>query len=94
MVDPIETIDAVGADALRLALVTGGTPGQDVALSAEKLQASRSFANKMWNTARFLTRGLQRLPPAQRQARARDGIMPACAFPAQPHARRCDRRSR
>jgi len=70
VVDPIETIGDIGADALRLALVTGVTPGQDVPLSASKLQANRNFANKLWNTCRYLVRGLEDLPPDERQVGA------------------------
>jgi len=61
VVDPIETIDEFGTDALRLSLVTGTTPGQDVPLAMEKVQANRNFANKLWNTARFIILGLQTL---------------------------------
>jgi valyl-tRNA synthetase len=53
-VDPLETIDEVGADALRFALVNGTTPGNDARLGAEKLENSRNFANKLWNVARFV----------------------------------------
>ena len=62
VVDPLDTIDTMGTDALRLSLVTGVTPGQDVPLSEDKIQANRNFANKLWNTARFLTIGLADLP--------------------------------
>ena len=54
VIDPLETIDAYGCDALRYSLVTGVTPGQDVPLSMEKVEANRNFANKLWNTARFV----------------------------------------
>ena len=53
-VDPLETIDEVGADALRFALVNGAAPGNDSRLGAEKLENSRNFANKLWNVARFV----------------------------------------
>jgi valyl-tRNA synthetase len=53
-VDPLETIDEVGADALRFALVNGTAPGNDSRLGAEKLENSRNFANKLWNVARFV----------------------------------------
>jgi len=43
-----------GTDALRYSLVTGVTPGQDVPLSMEKVEANRNFANKLWNAGRFL----------------------------------------
>jgi len=53
-VDPLVTIDEVGADALRFALVNGAAPGNDSRLSPEKLENSRNFANKLWNVARFV----------------------------------------
>jgi len=70
VVDPLDTIEQMGTDALRLSLVTGVTPGQDVPLSMEKITANRNFANKLWNTARFLLIGLEALSPADRQALA------------------------
>jgi len=77
VVDPIETIEQYGTDALRLSLVTGVTPGQDVPLSMEKIAANRNFANKLWNTARFLVLGLQELEDTERQALAVSGPMDA-----------------
>jgi valyl-tRNA synthetase len=53
-VDPLQTIDDVGADALRFALVNGTAPGNDARLGVEKLDNSRNFANKLWNVARFV----------------------------------------
>ena len=53
-VDPLETIDEVGTDALRFALINGAAPGNDARLGAEKLENSRNFANKLWNVARFV----------------------------------------
>jgi valyl-tRNA synthetase len=53
-VDPLETIDEVGADALRFALVNGTAPGNDARLGVEKLENARNFANKLWNAARFV----------------------------------------
>mmetsp|Transcript_50255 Transcript_50255/g.108900 ORF Transcript_50255/g.108900 Transcript_50255/m.108900 type:complete len:1012 (-) Transcript_50255:422-3457(-) len=70
VVDPIETIEAMGTDALRLSLVTGVTPGQDVPLSLEKVQANRNFANKLWNTARFILIGLDDMPADAKKALA------------------------
>ncbi|MBX6772438.1 MAG: valine--tRNA ligase [Chloroflexi bacterium] len=52
--NPLEVIDRFGADALRYALVTGSTPGNDMRLSEEKLEGARNFANKLWNAARFV----------------------------------------
>jgi valyl-tRNA synthetase len=53
-VDPLETIEEVGADALRFALVNGAAPGNDARLGAEKLENARNFTNKLWNVARFV----------------------------------------
>ena len=53
-IDPVEVIDQYGADALRFTLVTGNSPGNDARYSEEKVAASRNFANKIWNAARFI----------------------------------------
>lgn len=52
-IDPIKVIDEYGADALRLTLATGNSPGNDMRFSAKKVEASRNFANKIWNASRF-----------------------------------------
>jgi len=84
VIDPIETIETMGTDALRLSLVTGVTPGQDVPLSMSKVTANRNFANKLWNTARFLILGMKELPPSERQALAVTGSMGAAEMAALP----------
>ena len=53
-VDPLLEIEKYGADALRFTLVTGNSPGNDMRYSDEKVSASRNFANKIWNAARFI----------------------------------------
>ena len=53
-IDPLEVIDQYGADALRFTLATGNTPGNDMRFSDDKVLASRNFANKLWNAARFI----------------------------------------
>ena len=53
-IDPLEVIDEYGADALRFTLATGNSPGNDMRFSDEKVKASRNFANKLWNAARFV----------------------------------------
>lgn len=58
VVDPLDTIDVYGCDALRFTLVVGSTPGQDIPLSAEKVEASRNFVNKLWNIGKFYRRSL------------------------------------
>ncbi len=57
-IDPLEIIDQYGADALRLTLVVGSTPGNDMRFSDDKVKASRNFANKLWNAARFVMMNL------------------------------------
>ena len=52
-IDPLEIISTYGADALRFTLATGNSPGNDMRFSAERVEASRNFANKIWNAARF-----------------------------------------
>lgn len=53
-IDPLEVIEKYGADALRFTLATGNSPGNDMRFSDEKVSASRNFANKIWNAARFI----------------------------------------
>ena len=57
-IDPLEVIDKYGADALRFTLVTGNSPGNDMRFSDEKVGASRNFANKLWNAARYVLMNL------------------------------------
>ena len=57
-IDPLEEIEKYGADALRMTLITGVTPGNDVRYRAEKIEASRNFTNKLWNAARFVLMNL------------------------------------
>ena len=57
-IDPLEIIAEYGADALRLALVTGNSPGNDMRFSDDKIKAARNFANKLWNASRFILMNL------------------------------------
>ena len=57
-VDPLEVIDTYGADALRFSLATGNSPGNDMRYIPERVEASRNFANKIWNAARFIMMNL------------------------------------
>ena len=63
-IDPLEIIDTYGADALRFTLATGNSPGNDMRFSDEKVEASRNFANKIWNAARFILMNLDENEPA------------------------------
>ena len=57
-IDPLEIIEKYGADALRFALSTGNSPGNDMRFSDEKMEAARNFANKLWNASRFVRMNL------------------------------------
>ena len=59
-IDPLEVISKYGADALRFTLATGNSPGNDMRISDERFEASRNFANKVWNAARFVMMNLDR----------------------------------
>ncbi len=63
-IDPLEVIDQYGADALRFTLATGNSPGNDMRFSDTRVEASRNFANKIWNAARFILMNLSDDEPA------------------------------
>jgi valyl-tRNA synthetase len=71
-IDPLEIIEKYGADALRYALATGNSPGNDMRFSDEKIEAARNFANKLWNASRFVRMNLTiddiKLPKADKLA--------------------------
>ena len=58
-IDPLEVIDKYGADALRLTLITGNAPGNDMRFYWERVEASRNFSNKVWNASRFIMMNLE-----------------------------------
>ena len=58
-IDPLEIIDQYGADALRLTLVTGNAPGNDMRFYNERVESSRNFANKVWNASRFILMNIE-----------------------------------
>lgn len=66
-VDPIEVIDQYGADTLRFMLITGNTPGNDMRYQTERLEATRNFANKIWNASRFALMNLEDYQPEDYQ---------------------------
>ncbi len=70
-IDPLDVIDKYGADALRLTLITGNAPGNDMRFYWERVEASRNFANKVWNASRFILMNMEgrQLP---------DAVDPAC----------------
>ncbi len=59
VVDPLELVEMYGADAVRFALTTGTSAGNDMRMNEQKLEASRNFANKLWNAARFVIRNIE-----------------------------------
>ncbi|MBR1811746.1 MAG: valine--tRNA ligase [Clostridia bacterium] len=63
-IDPLEIIDKYGADALRFTLATNNSPGNDMRFSDQKVEASRNFANKIWNASRFVLMNLGENEPA------------------------------
>ena len=71
--DPVDAIDEYGADALRFAIMTGNSPGNDIRLSTEKLEAGRNFANKLWNATRFVVRGIK---PGMTDLEIKSGQLP------------------
>ncbi len=64
-IDPLEIIDKYGADALRLTLITGNAPGNDMRFYNERVEASRNFANKIWNASRFIMMNMGDETPAK-----------------------------
>ena len=58
-IDPLEIIDQYGADALRLTLITGNAPGNDMRFYNERVESSRNFANKVWNASRFIMMNME-----------------------------------
>ena len=73
-IDPLEIIDKYGADALRLTLITGNAPGNDMRFYLERVEANRNFANKVWNASRFI---LMNMEGKQIPADAREFLEPA-----------------
>ena len=69
-IDPLEIIGGYGADALRLTLVTGNAPGNDMRFYMERVKSSRNFANKIWNASRFIMMNLgdEKVSPADRDS--------------------------
>lgn len=77
VIDPIDTINEFGTDALRYSLVTGTTPGQDVPLSMERIELNRNFANKLWNACRYT---LGNLADAKEDERRRLAVVAVSDF--------------
>ncbi|MGI6020471.1 MAG: valine--tRNA ligase [Lachnospiraceae bacterium] len=73
-IDPLEVIDKYGADALRLTLVTGNAPGNDMRFYWEQVEASRNFANKIWNASRYI---MMNLPDYEINKPSNEDLKPA-----------------
>jgi valyl-tRNA synthetase len=64
-INPLEVIEKYGADALRMTLITGNAPGNDMRFYWERVEASRNFANKVWNASRFIMMNIEKAPEAK-----------------------------
>ena len=64
-IDPLEVVDKYGADALRMTLITGNAPGNDMRFYWERVETSRNFANKVWNASRFIMMNIEKAPVHQ-----------------------------
>ena len=72
-IDPLDIIEKYGADALRLTLITGNAPGNDMRFYYERVENSRNFANKVWNASRFIMMNMDGTPAAKGGDLAEDG---------------------
>ena len=70
VIDPLGVVEQFGADALRMALIVGNTPGNDILISEEKIKGYRNFANKVWNISRFVLMNCDDAPDVILEARA------------------------
>jgi len=73
VLNPIDTLEQYGTDALRFALSTGTSPGNDIKLTAARLEAGRNFANKLWNATRFVVRSIE---PDRTDMQIQEGLLP------------------
>ena len=80
-IDPLEVVDEYGTDALRFSLLTGSTPGNDIKVSTDRVEANRNFANKIWNAARFIMLNLEEESGAALLAGADFGNLSRFALP-------------
>jgi len=77
VVNPLEVMDQHGTDALRFTLATSGTPGQDLNLNPERIEAARNFANKIWNITRFVLSKLESWKVDRLEGSTRDTTQPS-----------------
>ena len=66
-IDPLEVVEKYGADALRMMLLTGNAPGNDMRFYYERVEASRNFANKLWNATRFIMMNAEKCPAPEKR---------------------------
>jgi valyl-tRNA synthetase len=92
-VDPLELVERYGADALRFMLVTGSSPGNDMKLTDSDLENARNFANKLWNTARFVLRNVGEALTPGPSPNAGRGETPSAAVDTLPLAQHWERGS-
>ena len=71
-IDPLDVIDKYGADALRFTLITGNAPGNDMRFYWERVEASRNFANKVWNASRFIMMNMKQMEEAGLDYKCKD----------------------
>lgn len=76
-IDPLEIINLYGADALRLTLITGNAPGNDMRFYNERVEASRNFANKVWNASRFIMMNMEKSTDEGESVFVKDALEPA-----------------
>ena len=76
-IDPLEIIEKYGADALRLTLITGNAPGNDMRFYMERVEANRNFANKIWNASRFI---MMNMEGKEITAPAKEDLLPVDRF--------------
>ncbi|MBI4049629.1 MAG: valine--tRNA ligase [Candidatus Doudnabacteria bacterium] len=75
VIDPLGIIDTYGTDALRMGLIVGNLPGNDLPLSEDKVRGYRNFANKVWNAARFVLQNIIDLPSPSRRGAGGEVVM-------------------
>jgi len=73
VVDPLDTLEEYGTDALRFAVSTGTSPGNDIKLTSSRLEAGRNFANKLWNATRFVAGSIE---PERTDVKIKRGLLP------------------
>jgi len=88
VIDPLDTIQTYGCDALRYSLVTGSSPGQDIPLSMERIEANRNFANKLWNVGKYLQNALKDVSEDELSSFANSAPMSEAELASLPFAER------